>query len=119
MKPWHDSLLKEYEKGRDQLKKMVEKLDDESTEDKSDIQVLNYAIRDMSFIINWLSNGMEPTKPKTRIVHGVNGYWDESIGAFVDLDVYKCPYQEVEDRIDRELEEKRREASRTYRKSKQ
>ncbi len=124
MKSWANSLLEEYKAGRKQLRKKVAALNDEIEADKVDKKIINSMIYDMDFVIEWLETGMLPEKnPLYKIskyrahtyadkfVYGMNGYWDESIGGFVSMNHYNDPYKEVEDKIDHELEVKRREAS--------
>jgi len=124
MEGWHSSLLSEYREGKSQLNQMIKVLDDEIPEDKEDKRVLNSAIRDMDFVIEWLETGQFPEKNtlfkshKHRVltrshkfVYGVDGYWDDSIGAIVDTNIYGDPYKEVEDKIDVEIERRRNEKS--------
>src|SRR5690625_2591627 len=120
MQPWSDRLLKEYKEGRKQLRNLLKTLDDGVTKDKEDKRIINSAIRDMDFVIEWIETGMFPEKnPLVRtdkykvyrnsgkFVYGVNGYWDESIGGFISTSAYSDPFKEVEKKIDKELEAKR------------
>lgn len=119
---WSDELLKEYKEGRKQLRSKIAALNDEIDRDKEDIKLLESAIRDMTFTIDWLSTGIEPDGRTKRgqeraytysetFVYGVNGYWDESMNGFISKGSYHNQYEEVDERMDRELEDKKREAS--------
>lgn len=127
MNKWHKGLLKEYKEGRRQLREMVNALDDETLANKEDKKVLNSAIRDMDFVIEWLETGILPEKTLWRtakkhraftyndeFVYGVNGYYDESMGGFITMNNYSDPYIEIDNKIDRELEESRNDAHCKY-----
>lgn len=122
MKSWHERLLNEYLESKKKAKDMIAALDDEDEVDKNDIKLINSMIRDMTYIIDWLKTGIMPDyrveKHQDRaytyretFVYGVNGYWDDSMGGFVSPGSYHDQYEEVDERMDKELEAKRREAS--------
>lgn len=107
MNRYGNEMLGEYKESREALRYMLSNLQDENLVDKEDKRVINYALREISYVINWLEQGYEPSKRKERFVYGVDGYWDEDIGAFIDTGIYKDPYIQVEEKIDSEMRESR------------
>lgn len=115
MKSWSERLSEEYRHSKKILKSKLQSLNDEVEADKEDIKIINSMIRDVDYVIQWLDTGImpEPGAAKYKAytyedepVYGVNGYWDESMGAFITFNNYSDPYSEIDDRIDDELEMK-------------
>src|SRR5690625_2520948 len=112
------NLIPEYREGRKQLNKRYLNMNRDDPERK----IIGGMIRDMEFALEWLQTGRMPGQIKgidrkrvyqvnewnrKKLAYGVNGYWDEDMGAFISKPNYKDPFQEVEDKIDRELEMKK------------
>lgn len=111
---WMEQLLDEYKQGHKELNMRYEKM----APDDPDRKTIGGMVRDMSFTMEWLETRRMPEKAVLYHPLGEKEYWDDSIGAYVVLPNYKNPFLEVEERIDRELEAKRNESSRTNRGSK-
>ncbi|MFB4473727.1 hypothetical protein ACDI16_12455 [Oceanobacillus caeni] len=113
---WVDELVQEYEYGRKTLTREYNGMNSKNPNRK----IVGGMIRDMEFVIEWLKTGRMPGKikgidlkgvyqintyeSKKGFPYGVTGYWDESVNAFVAKNSYTDPFQEVEDKIDREME---------------
>lgn len=56
---WADDLILEYDKGREQLKELINQLGD-SDNDAIDKTLLNSMREDMTYVIDWLEYGRQP-----------------------------------------------------------
>ncbi|WP_242694941.1 hypothetical protein [Pseudogracilibacillus auburnensis] len=66
-------------------------------------------ITDLEYAISWMKTGRMPGNIKSIEKKNVyqNNFWDSSIGVFVCKSAYMDLFEEVEKRIDAEMEEKR------------
>ncbi|MDE3837920.1 RNA polymerase subunit sigma-70 [Bacillus methanolicus] len=60
MENWADDLLIEYRKGKKQLNKLKNSLDQKDPAIKEDIKIINSMASDMDFVIEWLETGRQP-----------------------------------------------------------
>jgi len=118
-------LVQEYREGR----KNINKVYDLMSKDDPKRKLISGIVRDMTFVIDWLETGRMPGQikgiekgdvyriqtQKKPLQYGVTGYWDESVNAFVAKNSYTDPFQEVEDKIDREMELNKRARSSIFR----
>lgn len=108
-------LVTEYREGRKNLNKVYSLM----SKDDPKRKLISGMVGDMTFVIDWLETGRMPGQIKgiekgdvyriqentqKPFQYGVTGYWDESVNAFVAKNSYTDPFQEVEDKIDREVE---------------